>query len=271
MDRLKIYISPLYAIGLFLIVYYGAFDVFCYYFIALILHEFSHYFMAKKLGYMINNLSFMPYGAKLQGNTNFSKQSHEFLVALAGPICNIIVAFIIIAIWWIKPVSYGYTEIFVKANIYLGLFNLIPIFPLDGGQAFLSIFSVKNKQIIYNIMRIVGFLIATIYLALFISSIGFKINFSLLFVSLFLFLTAIEPYKVVYSNAVDNINFNFTNVVEKKSYVVNKNTNFNKLIKYFSANYFVDFVIVDNKLNVIANINQKDVLEYISNGKYFYK
>ena len=33
---------------------------------------------------MINNLSFMPYGAKLKGNTNFSKQSHEFLVALAG-------------------------------------------------------------------------------------------------------------------------------------------------------------------------------------------
>jgi predicted transcriptional regulator len=76
---------------------------------------------------------------------------------------------------------------------------------------------------------------------------------------------------VVFTNAIDNINFKILNIVEKKTYVININTNFNKLIKYFSANYFVDFVIVDDKLNIIANINQKDVLEHISKGKYFYK
>lgn len=271
MRKLNVYISPLYIVAIFLIIYFGAFNVFCYYLVALLIHELSHYFMAKKLGYMLNSVSFMPYGAKLQGNTNYKKQSHELLVALSGPLCNIIIAFIIISIWWINPITYTYTKEFVNANLYLGIFNLLPLFPLDGGQALLSILSTNKKRIIYNFMRIVGILISVVYMALFISSAYRDINFSLFFISIFMFVTAIEPYTVNYVNATDNFNFKLVNLAEEKVYVVNIDTNLLQLSKYFSANYFVVFKFVDNKLRVMYTLNQTEILNLLSNGKYFIK
>lgn len=58
------------------------------------------------------------------------------LVALAGPLSNFIMAFL--GIWWFSPfLSSGsgpVSEFFVLFNISIGLFNLLPILPLDGGR-----------------------------------------------------------------------------------------------------------------------------------------
>ena len=58
------------------------------------------------------------------------------LVALAGPLSNFIMAFL--GVWWFSPfLSTGsgpISEFFVLFNISIGLFNLIPILPLDGGR-----------------------------------------------------------------------------------------------------------------------------------------
>ncbi len=58
------------------------------------------------------------------------------LVALAGPLSNFMMAFL--GVWWFSPfLSSGsgpVSEFFVLFNISIGLFNLLPILPLDGGR-----------------------------------------------------------------------------------------------------------------------------------------
>ena len=135
MHKLNIHISPLYIIASFFMIYFGAFDVFCYYLIALWIHEFGHYIVSKRLGYMVNNIDIMPYGASMSGNTNYKNNTHKFMVTVAGPIFNFMLALIIVAIWWVYPNTYAYTHILLEANLYIGIFNLIPLFPFDCGQA----------------------------------------------------------------------------------------------------------------------------------------
>ena len=75
-------------------------------------------------------------------------------VAAAGPISNFILSFfgvMLLTLFFKMGVMTEYLEtffiFFIRINIYLGLFNLIPIYPLDGGQIFGNFISKYNPRI----------------------------------------------------------------------------------------------------------------------------
>lgn len=270
MRKINIYFSPLYIIASFVTIYLGGLGTFCYYFVALCMHEYSHYFVSKRLGYMLNNLSFLPYGAKLKGNTNYKNTSHEIMVALGGPFCNLLIAGFIIALWWIKPITYAYTYEFVWANLVIGIFNLLPLFPLDGGQVFLNIFKTsKTKKIAYKIMQILGVIVSVLFLCMFVYSAFEKINFSFIFIAIFMFTLSIIPYNVDYLSSIQNIDFKLDSYAECKTYIVSVDTNFLQLVKIINANYYYYFNFVDKNFKTIKTLTEKEILNYINNGKYY--
>lgn len=268
MRKLKIYLSPLYIIFAFVVVYFGGFSIFCYYFVSLIIHEYSHYFLSKRLGYMLNSLNFMPYGAKLDGETIYKKRSHEIAISLAGPMSNIIIALLFMAVWWLNPIIYGYTKEFVEANIYLGVFNLLPIFPLDGGHVLINLFNNdKKKKKAYIFMQVIGIIICVVLMILFILSAFKKLNFSLFFISLFLMVVFIAPYRGSYYKSIRKINNNKKFIRELKQYIVYEDINLLQLVKYFDENYYVCFSFYKDKNN-IKNLTQQEVLKLLENGIY---
>lgn len=75
-------------------------------------------------------------------------------VAAAGPLANFLLAFIgtfgmivLNEISLLNTSSRLFFQYFCFINIYLGLFNLLPIYPLDGGQIFGNFISKYNPQI----------------------------------------------------------------------------------------------------------------------------
>ena len=271
MHKLNIYISPLYIITAFFMIYFGAFDVFCYYLLALWFHEFGHYIVAKRLGYLLNTLDILPFVAMFSGNVNYKNNGHKLLVTLAGPIFNFILAIILIAVWWVCPSTYSYTKLFVEANLYLGIFNILPIFPFDGGQVLLAVINKRVRNKVYLVMKGVSILISILFMALFISSVFFNINFTLLCMSVFMFVTATQSYNEDYIDSIKSIEPKLDVALESKTYVVNRDVNFLKLTKYFSNNHFVIFQFVDNKFSNICTLNQSEILKEIERGKYFLK
>mgnify|MGYP001304574615 CR=1 FL=1 len=87
-------------------------------------------------------------------------KSDMIKVAAAGPISNLCLAFlglfIVYTLFYVNQslLNTGvrtFLQIFIQINIYLALFNLLPLYPLDGGQIFGNLFSDKYPQFTYNI------------------------------------------------------------------------------------------------------------------------
>ena len=87
-------------------------------------------------------------------------KSDMIKVAAAGPISNLCLAFcgifIMYAIFHINHLLLNtsiktFLQIFIQINIYLALFNLLPLYPLDGGQIFGNLLSEKYPKLIYNL------------------------------------------------------------------------------------------------------------------------
>jgi len=183
----KINIHPLFVVLAIIMVITGNSLPFFTYILVLLIHETTHAVVAAWFGYKLQNLTFMPQGAMLDASEQFKKPIHEVVVALSAPIVNILIAFIFIGIWWLIPESYILTEQFVHANIFIAVFNLLPILPLDGGRTLLAICSHHKKRKLGVILTTVFAIITSVVLLiLFVLSFWGSINFTFIIMAIFL-------------------------------------------------------------------------------------
>ena len=134
--------------------YIGYFDILLFFLLSLLIHELGHILFIKLFKIKINNFSLSLYGGCLNINTiqyNSLKKYKKFLIYIGGIFFNFI--FFIMFI----------DTLFSKVNLILLIFNLLPIYPLDGYNI-LNIF-IKNKKIINDltILLITILLIICIY------------------------------------------------------------------------------------------------------------
>ncbi len=106
-----------------------------------VLHEYGHALMARRFGIETEDITLYPFGGVARLRRMPRAPGAELLIALAGPAVNFaIVAFLTV----LGLVGFGslvagtvFENVFaelVKINLILGLFNLIPAFPMDGGR-----------------------------------------------------------------------------------------------------------------------------------------
>ncbi len=180
----------------------GEFAVFFCSVVCAVLHELAHAAQAAKLGYAAKQLLLMPYGAAIHIEIEDASAKDELAVALAGPLFNLFIAALFLAMWWCFPSTYPYTETAFYTSLSLGLCNLIPAPPLDGGRvlycAVYSLFAkylppIKAKKwtkIVCKISTAV-FCVVGIILSIF-SAIHGGFNLSLAVFSAFLLLSLFE-------------------------------------------------------------------------------
>jgi len=242
------------------------------YTVAMVIHEMGHSAMAERFGYALNEIKLMPYGAVLQGRLEGVKPSEEIKIAAMGPITNIIVAIIFTAIWWLIPSSYFFTQAFVYANIINALFNLMPVFPLDGGRVMFCLLSQKMPQSkAYKIIKITGLILGSILIALFIVSAFFDVNISFCILGVFVFLCALagekkERYIRIYNRAFRTQNLK--KGLQIRQIAVSADTPIGKIIKMFSPSYYYYVRVFDKKLNNIADLSETQIEELLSNNDY---
>ena len=126
----------------------GDFGVFFCSVVCAILHELAHAAQAAKLGFAAEQLLLMPYGAAIRMDIEDASAKDALAIALAGPLCNLSAAALFLALWWCFPSAYPYTETAFYASLSLGLCNLIPAPPLDGGRVlYCAAYSLFNKHL----------------------------------------------------------------------------------------------------------------------------
>jgi len=258
MARLKINFQPLFLIYVFICIYFGWFNLIFYYIVTVILHEYGHYLTAKLLGYDLENISFNLFGAGLK-TCNTYKPNHDIIISLAGPIVNLVIIVLLICLWWLFPTIYYFTYDFLWANITIMIFNLIPIYPLDGGRVLFALFSKnhKAKKMLIIINRCICFSLGILSLLLFIISIFTSINYTLLFIGFFLCVNAIINDNSVYYDKIKTYNKSCKSLMEVKTYRV-QTLDKVKLIKYINPHYYTIFEYFDG--NKIIKIPEEEIL-----------
>ena len=240
MGKLNISVHPLFFIfGLYFASIGKVFSFLTFTFSAVI-HELGHAFVAEKLGYRLKKITLMPYGAVISGDIEGIKYADELKVVISGPLVNLCVAVFILALWWIFPEAYPYTELAFTANISLFLINLIPAFPLDGGRFLLATLSLKLKRkTAKKIAKISGYVFSAILLGAFVYSLYKTANFSILFFSLFMLFGTTDLKK---ENSYIKIYGNYSakkikNYKEVKTIAVNGDITVKKFLEIAGGDY----------------------------------
>ncbi|MBE3088702.1 MAG: site-2 protease family protein [Actinobacteria bacterium] len=111
-------------------------------FISVLIHEMSHSLVARRKGTSVEKITLFLFGGMAQIDKEPETPNSELIMAIAGPAASFVVAAIFGVIWFFtknialvrEPV--GYLAII---NIVLGVFSILPGYPLDGGRILRSI------------------------------------------------------------------------------------------------------------------------------------
>jgi Zn-dependent protease/CBS domain-containing protein len=122
---------------------------------SVLVHELMHSRIALNQGTQVHSIVLFALGGVSQLSGEPKKASDEFRMAFAGPATSLILGGIFFLIWFAIRGSDQFAIQFIAAiaywlgliNVALGVFNLIPGFPLDGGRVLRSILWGINKDI----------------------------------------------------------------------------------------------------------------------------
>ena len=112
------------------------------FFASVLFHELAHAAMARRRGIRVERVTLFIFGGAAKLEQEAPDPGTEAAVALAGPLANLVLVPVFLVPWWL---GYAADSELVRAvavlafwlalsNLILGLFNLVPGFPMDGGR-----------------------------------------------------------------------------------------------------------------------------------------
>lgn len=272
MAGVKIRIHPLFfAFGLYFALVGKVFYFLAFAFTAVI-HEYGHSFASEKLGYKLNVVTLMPYGAVISGDLSGLKYKDECKIAVAGPLVNAAVVFITVSLWWFIPDVYPYTELIVTANALIAVINLLPAYPLDGGRFLYATLCLRLKRkTALKIVKIIGVVFSALIFAAFVYSCFTEINFTILFFSLFAFIGAVsDSDKNRYVKAYSDLTFKIDKPKQIKKLAVNGDSEVKTLYSLIDYNCYYEVCVFENNKK-IAVISGKKLYDVISTASGYEK
>ncbi len=174
-------------------------------FVCVVLHELGHSLAAIRLGGEVHSITLLPIGGMAHMSKMPDKPRDEFLVSAAGPLVNVVIAFLLwLYISTIQRISIedmefqaittqNFALMLMAANLFIVAFNLIPAFPMDGGRLFRSALSMKLSRLkATQIAKDIGQIFAILFIVA-----GLFVNPFLVIIGIFILLGAKGEYEMI--------------------------------------------------------------------------
>ena len=118
-------------------------------FLCVLLHELGHCVVAMYYGVKVRGITLLPIGGVASMSRIPERPIEEFLVAIARPLVNVVIAGALILLTGHLPDMTGLDDVpssmgelakyIIRANVILVVFNMVPAFPMDGGRVLRSV------------------------------------------------------------------------------------------------------------------------------------
>jgi Zn-dependent protease len=107
---------------------------------SVLLHEISHAVMARRYGFPVSSITLHFLGGMTAIQGEARRPREEFMIAVVGPLTSIAVGAGAVALWFVTPdgLLLLAVEGLAGANLLVGVLNLVPGLPLDGGRVLKS-------------------------------------------------------------------------------------------------------------------------------------
>ncbi len=171
-------------------------------FLCVLLHEFGHIFAARRFGVATPDVTLLPIGGVARLERIPEKPSEEFLVAIAGPAVNVVIALILMvfgasigtqSLAAMDSQQVSMLDKLASVNLFLAAFNMIPAFPMDGGRVLRALLSIRLGHLRATEVA------ATIgqFFAFVLGFLGLFGNPLLIFIAIFVYLAASSEAQLV--------------------------------------------------------------------------
>lgn len=140
--------------------------------LSVLAHEFGHVLVGKYYGEKTEKVIIMALG--LAANMRITNpKKHELQIAAAGPIVNILIALALFIPWHFTPNNHReILELLIGGNFIFAIFNLFPIFPMDGGRIMRGLLlrkmtllkATKTIATISTVLAVLLFPVAIVYM-----------------------------------------------------------------------------------------------------------
>ncbi len=183
---------------------------------SVIVHELAHAIVAQRNGIVVRSIVLLPIGGvTLMEDSSAGKPdpARDIRVAVAGPLLNLLVAAIAGAVivtfapqvkLWAQPYVHATNlpRSLFWSNLFLGAFNLLPAYPMDGGRILRAILA-ERTDYVRATRRAVG--IGQVF-AMLLMMIGLVWNAWLVLIGFFLFIGAqLEDRSVVFRSVLESV------------------------------------------------------------------
>lgn len=242
------------------------------------LHELGHSLVAQRFGIPVHEITLLPLGGVAQLGKNPEKPMQELLIAIAGPLVNVVIAIILLIVTGgatnALNVLGGRGELLnqlndtsprtmlywlLGANVSLFLFNLIPAFPLDGGRVLRALLAMGlGYPRATRIAAIIGQALAIVLGILgFISG-----NFILILIAVFVFFGASQENTVAQSKTVLTTQ-KVGDAYNRHALTLQIGDRVSKVVDYILTSYQPDFAVMQGS-NLIGIVRREDVLRSLA-------
>ena len=240
-------------------------------FLTVLLHELGHALTAKKYGIKTKDITLLPIGGLARLERLPEKPSEELMVAFAGPLVNIVLAFLtsfFISLpntseEMVTQLSNGVNADnfflnFYLVNIVLAFFNLIPAFPMDGGRILRALLAYKmERHVATKIAARIGQLLAIGFVFL-----SFYSNPFLIIIGIFVFIGAqIESEYTESKHMLKG--FTVRDVLMKQYPTIDHDETLETAVKLMLDSQNKYFLVTENNIPM-GTLNRDQIIEALS-------